>query len=90
MNKHSIQEIRDSLNCQNESVVESVLDRSLRLDTPQWKKVEQLLTYLTEFAPGYKITELTDAICCFADDQTKRGFVLGQTELLEELARRAA
>ncbi len=70
--------------------ISRLLDQNLPLETPEWIKVEQLLTYLTEFAPGYKIVELTDAICRFADNQSKRGYVLGQKELIEELARRAA
>lgn len=67
-----------------------ILDQKLPIDTPEWRRVEQLLTYLTEFAPGFKIVELTDAIGRFADDQSKRGYVLGQKELLDELADRAA
>ena len=68
----------------------SRLDQNLPVDTDSWKKVEQMLTYLTEFAPTYKIIELAKAVGEFADDQAKRGYVVGQKDLINELSKKVA
>lgn len=68
----------------------SRLDKNLPVDSQSWIKVEQLLTYLTEFAPTYKIIELAKAVGEFADDQAKRGYVVGQKDLIEELSKKVA
>lgn len=62
------------------------LDKSLPLDTDSWRRVEQLLNYLTEFAPTYKVIELADAIGKFADHQAKMGYLIGQKDLVSEIS----
>ena len=66
------------------------LDQSLPVETESWHRVEQMLSYLVEFAPTYKVIELADAIGKFADQQAKAGYVLGQRDLLDELNRKIA
>lgn len=85
----SIQDLPNLSDTDFDQSLNSLLDQSLPIDTEHWKKVEQLLNYLTEFAPTYKIIELTEAICNFADDQAKRGFELGKQEILSDSGRRA-
>jgi len=66
------------------------LDQSLPLVTEDWNRVEQMLNLLTEFAPSGMVTELANAIASYADDQARRGYVLGQEDLVRELRRRVA
>lgn len=66
------------------------LDQSLPLVTEDWNRVEQMLNLLTEFAPSSMVTELAAAIAGYADDQARRGYVLGQEDLVRELRRRVA
>jgi hypothetical protein len=66
------------------------LDQSLPLVTEDWNRVEQMLNLLTEFAPGSMVTELAAAIASYADDQARRGYILGQEDLVRELRRRVA
>jgi hypothetical protein len=66
------------------------LDQSLPLVTEDWQRVEQMLNLLTEFAPSAMVTELAGAIAGYADDQARRGYVLGQEDLVRELRRRVA
>lgn len=66
------------------------LDESLPLQTEEWTKVEQLLMRLTEFAPYEVVEELVGAIASFADDQARRGYLLGQEDLTQEMKQRVA
>lgn len=65
------------------------LDESLPLHTAEWQKVEQMLMRLSEFAPSELITELVDSIASWADDQARRGYLLGQEDLLKEMKQRS-
>ncbi len=53
------------------------LDESIPLNTPEWHKVEQMLMRLTEFAPTDLVFDVASAIAFYADDQAKRGYILG-------------
>ena len=66
------------------------LDESLPLETEDWQPVEMLLSQLSEFAPLSMISELATAIASFADDQARRGYILGQEDMVAELRNRAA
>ena len=66
------------------------LDESLPLETDDWAAVEQMLMRLTEFAPTDMLVDLTSAIACFADDQARRAYILGQEDIAAELKRKAA
>lgn len=66
------------------------LDESLPLQTEEWKRTEQLLMQISEFAPNSLITELVNAVAIYADDQARRGYILGQDDLIKELKKRAA
>jgi hypothetical protein len=64
------------------------LDEAIPLQTDEWQKVEQALMRMTEFAPESLIEEVVSALASYADDQARRGYVLGQEDLVKELARR--
>ena len=66
------------------------LDESLPLVTDEWQKVEQLLMRMSEFAPNTMIAELVNAVAIYADDQARRGYMLGQEDLMKELKKRVA
>lgn len=66
------------------------LDESLPLETEEWTPVEQLMARLIEFAPAEMLVELGSAIASFADDQARRGYILGQQDLALEITQRAA
>lgn len=66
------------------------LDESLPLETDDWVAVERMLMRLTEFAPTHMLVDLTSAIACFADDQARRAYILGQEDIAAELKRKAA
>lgn len=66
------------------------LDQSLPLVTEDWKRVEQLLNMFTEFAPTDMVMELAGAIANYADDQAKRGYLLGQEDMVKEVRRLVA
>lgn len=57
------------------------LDESLPLQTDEWNRAEQLLMQLTEFAPNSLVMEIVNAIAVYADDQARRGYILGQEDL---------
>ncbi len=61
------------------------LDQSLPLQTADFKKVEQTLMRITEFAPDELIAEALTAVTSFGDDQARRGYILGQEDLMQEL-----
>ncbi|HEY9717880.1 MAG TPA: hypothetical protein V6C69_10450 [Trichormus sp.] len=64
------------------------LDESLPLQTEEWQKVEQLLMRISEFAPSTMLTELVNTMATWADDQARRGYILGQEDLMHEIKRR--
>jgi hypothetical protein len=64
------------------------LDESLPLQTEEWMKVEQLLMRISEFAPSVMLTELVDTMAVWADDQARRGYILGQEDLMHEIKHR--
>jgi len=64
------------------------LDESLPLQTEEWQKVEQMLMRLSEFAPSQMVTELVDSLAVWADDQARRGYMLGQEDLMHEIKHR--
>ncbi|MGD9682133.1 MAG: hypothetical protein AB7W16_13185 [Candidatus Obscuribacterales bacterium] len=66
------------------------LDQALPLVTEDWMTVEQILNRLSEFAPADMLMELTNAIAVYADDQARRGYILGQDDIFKEMARRQA
>lgn len=73
----------------NYMVVER-LDQSLPLITDEWTRVEQLVMQLTEFAPNRLVAELVNAVAIYADDQARRGYILGQDDFIAELKKRVA
>jgi hypothetical protein len=66
------------------------LDESIPLQTDEWEKVEQMLMRLTEFAPAALIEDVVDALASYADDQARRGYLLGQEDLMKHLMKRVA
>jgi hypothetical protein len=74
----------------NKRYVMERLDQSLPLITEDWQRVEQLLNLITEFAPTAMVLELSGAIAGYADDQARRGYLLGQDDLVKELRNRVA
>jgi hypothetical protein len=56
------------------------LDESIPLNTEEWHKVEQMLMRLTEFAPNELVLDLASAIAFYADDQARRGYMLGESD----------
>jgi hypothetical protein len=64
------------------------LDESLPLQTEEWQRVEQLLMRISEFAPSAMLTELVDTMAVWADDQARRGYILGQEDLMHEIKHR--
>ena len=75
---------------QEEYFVAQRLDESIPLQTEEWEKVEQMLMRLTEFAPATLINEVVSAIASYADDQARRGYILGQEDLMKHLLKRVA
>jgi hypothetical protein len=74
----------------NKRYVMERLDQSLPLITEDWQRVEQLLNLITEFAPTEMVLELSGAIAGYADDQARRGYLLGQDDIVKELRNRVA
>ena len=56
------------------------LDDAIPLDTAEWQKVEQMLMRLTEFAPTDLVFDVANAIAFYADDQARRGYILGAAD----------
>lgn len=65
------------------------LDDAIPLNTNEWLQVEQLLNQVSEFVPMTMINRLTEAIINYADDQARRGYLLGQEDLVHELKKKA-
>jgi len=56
------------------------LDEAIPLNTAEWQKVEQMLMRLTEFAPTDLVFDVASAIAFYADDQARRGYILGSAD----------
>jgi hypothetical protein len=66
------------------------LDDAIPLNTEEWKSVEQLLNQISEFVPMSMLNSLTENIINYADDQARRGYLLGQEDLAAEVKNKAA
>ncbi len=66
------------------------LDDAIPLNTDEWLAVEQLLNQISEFVPISLLNTLTESIINYADDQARRGYLLGQEDLVAELRKKAA
>jgi len=66
------------------------LDDAIPLNTEEWVSVERLLNQVSEFVPMSMLNNLTEAVIAYADDQARRGYLLGQEDLVQELKRKAA
>ncbi len=82
--------VKDVTSESNKRYVMERLDQSLPLITEDWQRVEQLLNLITEFAPTEMVFELSSAIAGYADDQARRGYLLGQDDIVKELRNRVA
>jgi len=65
------------------------LDDAIPLNTEEWLVVEQQLNQISEFVPISLLNNLTEAIINYADDQARRGYLLGQEDLVSELRKKA-
>jgi hypothetical protein len=66
------------------------LDDAIPLNTDEWVTVERLLNQVSEFVPMSMLNNLTEALIAYADDQARRGYLLGQEDLVQELKKKAA
>jgi hypothetical protein len=66
------------------------LDDAIPINTEEWVGVEQLLNQISEFVPLSMLNNLTEQIVAYADDQARRGYVLGQEDLVAEMKKKAA
>lgn len=65
------------------------LDDAIPLNTEEWVTVERLLNQISEFVPISMLNNVTEAIISYADDQARRGYLLGQEDLVKELKNKA-
>jgi hypothetical protein len=66
------------------------LDDAIPINTEEWVAVEQLLNQISEFVPISMLNNLTETIVAYADDQARRGYLLGQEDLISELKNKAS
>lgn len=66
------------------------LDDAIPLNTEEWMCVERLLNQISEFVPLSLLNTLTETVITYADDQARRGYLLGQEDLAKEVQKRAA
>lgn len=66
------------------------LDDAIPINTEEWVSVEQLLNQISEFVPISMLNNLTESIVGYADDQARRGYLLGQEDLISELKRKTS
>jgi hypothetical protein len=66
------------------------LDDAIPLNTDEWVTVERLLNQVSEFIPIPMLHSVTEAVIAYADDQARRGYLLGQEDLVKELRKKAA
>lgn len=74
---------------QNYTVI-ARLDDAIPLNTEEWVSVERLLNQVSEFVPMSMLNNLTELIINYADDQARRGYILGQEDLVAELKKKAS
>lgn len=66
------------------------LDDAIPLNTDEWVAVERLLNQISEFVPLSLVNSLTESLITYADDQARRGYLLGQEDLATEMQKKAA
>ena len=66
------------------------LDDAIPLQTDEWQSVEQILNQISEFIPINMLNSVTESIIVYADDQARRGYLLGQEDLVKELKQKAS
>lgn len=66
------------------------LDDAIPLQTDEWTNVEHLLNQVSEFTPASLLNTLTEAVVAYADDQARRGYLLGQDDFVKELQAKLA
>lgn len=66
------------------------LDDAIPLQTEEWLTVERLLNQVSEFVPLSLLNNLTEAVITYADDQARRGYLLGQDDFVQELQTKVA
>ena len=66
------------------------LDDAIPLQTEEWLTVERLLNQVSEFVPLSMLNNLTEAVITYADDQARRGYLLGQDDFVQELQTKVA
>jgi hypothetical protein len=66
------------------------LDDAIPLNTEEWVSVERLLNQVSEFVSMSMLNNLTEAVIAYADDQARRGYLLGQEDLVQELKRKSS
>ena len=66
------------------------LDDAIPLNTEEWVSVERMLNQVSEFVPMSMLNNLTELIINYADDQARRGYILGQEDLVSELKKKAS
>ena len=76
-------------NLRNYTVI-ARLDDAIPLHTEEWVTVERLLNQVSEFIPMSLLNNLTEYIIAYADDQARRGYLLGQEDLVQELQQKAS
>ena len=90
MKRNNVRNLPEKSTMSTVHAVVQRLDESLPLVTDEWQKVEQILMRMTEFAPNILVTELVNAVAEYADDQARRGYVLGQEDMLKEMKKKVA
>jgi hypothetical protein len=68
----------------------SRLDDAIPLQTEEWMAVEHLLNQISEFVPLSLLNNLTETVITYADDQARRGYLLGQDDFVQELQTKVA
>ena len=76
-------------NLRNYTVI-ARLDDAIPLHTEEWVAVERFLNQVSEFVPMSMLNNLTEYIIAYADDQARRGYLLGQDDFVQELKKQAA
>jgi hypothetical protein len=66
------------------------LDDAIPLYTNEWLAIERQLNQISEFVPISMLNTLTEALVNYADDQARRGYILGQEDMASELRYKVA
>ncbi|CAN5372332.1 hypothetical protein BH11CYA1_BH11CYA1_32950 [soil metagenome] len=77
--KSGVQSVSKAEMAANQAIAKR-LDEVIPLNTPEWEKVEQMLMRLIEFAPNDLVFDVASAIAFYADDQARRGYILGTND----------